>query len=138
MHQDLPTGARQRGGEEMKKVLFLVLVTVWLAGAAIGAGAADLGNAFLWTGNNWNQVSQDAKVGYIFGVGNLADFEVAAAGPKRPAFTRAFVTDLKKLSVMQIVEQVDTFYQANPDKLSMTVIEVVLRRCTTVCPPEAK
>jgi hypothetical protein len=121
----------------MKKTIFLTLAIFLLLGLALGAGAAELGKAFLWNGNNWTQVSPDAKIGYIFGVGNLADFEVAAAG-RNPAFARAFVNDLRKMSVVQIVEQVDKFYQANPDKMGATVIEVVLRRCTTVCPPEAK
>ncbi len=118
----------------MKTTIILALAAVLVLGLALGAGAADLGKAILWDGNNWTQVSQDAKLGYIFGVGNLADFEVAAAG-QNPAFARAFVNDLRKMSVMQIVEQVDKFYQANPDKMGATVIEVVLRRCTTVCPP---
>jgi len=121
----------------MKKTTLLVLAVILVLGTALGAGAAELGKAFLWDGNNWTQVSTDAKLAYIFGVGNLADFEVAAAG-KNPAFARAFVNDLQKMSVTQIVEQVDKFYQANPDKMGTTVIEVVLRRCTTVCPSEAK
>jgi hypothetical protein len=33
---------------------------------------------------------------------------------------------------------VDQFYKDNPDKLKTSVIEVVLRQCTTVCPPEMK
>jgi hypothetical protein len=43
MHQDLRAGARQRGGEEMKKALFLALVTLWLVGTAGGGGAGILG-----------------------------------------------------------------------------------------------
>jgi hypothetical protein len=37
--------------------------------------------------------------------------------------------------VNQIIEQVDKYYQENPDKLSTSVLEVILMRCTTVCPP---
>jgi hypothetical protein len=46
------------------------------------------------------------------------------------------VDDLKTRTVMQIIREVDKFYQDNPGKLDTPVIEVVLRRCTKVCPPE--
>jgi hypothetical protein len=38
---------------------------------------------------------------------------------------------------MQIIQEVDKFYQENPGKLDTSVIEVVLRRCTKICSPEA-
>ncbi len=121
----------------MRRSLILALAAACLLGGAALAGAADLGKAFLWDGNHWVQVSLDGKAGYIFGIGNMADFENAAAGPNRPAcLSRAFVTDLQKRTVMQIIEEVDKFYQQNPDKMKTSVIEVVLRRCTSVCPPE--
>ena len=60
--------------------------------------------AFMWTGENWKDVSLDAKVGYIFGLGNLADYEVAAAkigGQTRMAcISRTFVDELKSKTVM--------------------------------------
>jgi hypothetical protein len=98
--------------------------------------AAESGQAFLWTGRNWQQVSEEGKAGYIFGMGNLADFETAATqGKKTACVSRAFVDDLKSRTVRQIVQEVDTFYKDNPGKLDTPVIEVVLRRCTKICPP---
>ena len=35
----------------------------------------------------------------------------------------------------QIVEEVDKFYKENPGKLYTSVMEVILMRCTKVCPP---
>jgi hypothetical protein len=46
------------------------------------------------------------------------------------------VDDLKKRTVMQIVQEVDRYFKENPGKLNTSVIEVVLKRCTSVCPPE--
>ena len=121
----------------MRQASLLALAAVLLLGlAASGIAAPD--KAFLWNGENWQQVSLDGKVGYIFGIGNLADFEMAAVGGRgRPAcISKVFVDDLKKKTVMQIVQEVDKYYQENADKLNTSVIEVVLRRCTSVCPPE--
>jgi len=101
-------------------------------------GALALEKAFLWDGAHWTQVSADGKAGYIFGIGNLADFENAASGGKAPCVSRAFTDELKTKTVAQIVTEVDKFYKDNPDKLKTSVIEVVLRRCTTICPPEMK
>jgi hypothetical protein len=120
----------------MNRASILGLAAALLLMAATAAMAAD--KAFLWDGEHWKQVSLDGKAGYIFGMGNLADFEVAAgSGHGRNAcISSAFVNDLKNRTVMQIVQEVDKYYQENPGKLSTSVIEVVLRRCTTVCPPE--
>jgi len=108
-----------------------------VGGLAGAAPAVETGKAFLWNGVHWQQVPEDGKVGYIFGMGNLADFEVAAAKGRKPVcLSQAFVDDLKTRTVMQIVQAVDQFYQENPGKLDTPVIEVVLRRCTKVCPPE--
>ncbi len=109
---------------------------VLLLGLTSGALAAE--KAFMWDGNRWSQVSVDGKAGYIFGIGNLADFEMAASGGKTICVSRVFAEELKTKTPVQIIEQVDKFYKENPDKLQTTVIEVILRRCTTVCPPEIK
>ena len=107
-------------------------LTIFLAltGLALAAGG------FLWTGQQWPQLSFDAKVGYIKGIGNLADFEVAASKGKAVCVSRAFADELKTKTVEQVIQEVDKYYQDNPGKLETPVIEVVLRRCTSVCPPE--
>jgi hypothetical protein len=95
-----------------------------------------LAQGFLWDGTQWAQLPYEAKVGYIKGVGNLADFECAAGRGKGPCISRAFVDELKTRTVDQVIKEVDKFYVDNPGKLDSPVIEVVLRRCTSICPPE--
>ncbi|MHB8068314.1 MAG: hypothetical protein ACYDIC_10495 [Desulfobaccales bacterium] len=114
----------------------LVAVMALLLGLTTAALAAD--KAFLWDGANWSQVSGEGKAGYIFGIGNLADFENAASRGTGACVSRAFAAELKSKTVAQIVADVDKFYQDNPDKMRTSVIEVVLRQCTSVCPPEMK
>jgi hypothetical protein len=121
----------------MKALVILLAVGLMVGSLAATAPAADTGKAFLWTGTHWQQVSEEGKAGDIFGMGNLADFEAAASrGRKSVCISQAFVDDLKARTVMQIIQEVDKFYQENPGKLDTPVIEVVLRRCTKVCPPE--
>ena len=93
----------------------------------------------MWTGEKWKEVSLDGKVGYIFGIGNLADYEVAAAKaagqPKTAVISRALVEVLKSKPVLEVVQDVDRYFQDNPDKLKSYVIDVVLRHFTTTGSP---
>jgi hypothetical protein len=122
----------------MRKASLLFLAFILILGTTHAFAALE--QAFMWTGDNWKEVSMDGKVGYIFGLGNLADYEVSSAkfgGQANMAcISRAFVDDLKSKTVMQVVAEVDKYYQENPDKIKSYVIDVVLRRCTTLCPPE--
>ena len=113
------------------QVGLLVLVAVLV----LAGGALAEEKGFLWDGNQWPQLSFDAKVGYVKGVGNLADFEAAASKGKAACVSQAFAAELKTKTVNQIIEEVDKFYKENPGKLSTTVLEVVLMRCTKACPP---
>jgi len=118
-------------------------IKAWLAALAIilalvGMALAQTGKPELWNGTHWKQFSQEMKVAYIKGIGNMADFEVAASGKKQAGcISAAFVDELKNKSINGIIKEVDAYYQENPKKLDTSVIEVVLRRCTAVCKPEA-
>ncbi|MFA5112230.1 MAG: hypothetical protein WC443_12540, partial [Desulfobaccales bacterium] len=116
----------------MRAAVVLLMVGLLVGGLVSAAPAVETGQkAMLWTGVQWQQVSEEGKAGYIFGIGNLADFEVGAAGNRKSVcLSRAFVDDLKTRTVSQIVQEVDQFYRQNPDKVNTSVIEVVLRRCT--------
>jgi hypothetical protein len=97
--------------------------------------AADKG--FLWTGNDWKELTPELKVAYVKGIGNMADFEMGASVTGRAAcIAKAFVDELQTKPISQIVKEVDQYYKENPGKMSNSVIEVILRRCTKLCPPE--
>jgi hypothetical protein len=119
----------------MKKVWVIGLV-ILLASSGVTLARS---KGFLWDGTHWKDLSQEIKVAYIKGVGNMADFEVAAGGQGRAGcICKAFVDELKTKTVAQIVQEVDKYYQEKPENLKTSVIEVVLRRCTALCPPEPK
>jgi hypothetical protein len=115
---------------------------VWIVALAVlfaCSGPALAQSGFLWDGSHWKDLTPELKIAYIKGVGNLADFEVAAGGGGRtPCISQAFVDELKTMTVSQIVQEVDNYYAENPDRLNASVIEVVLRRCTASCPPETE
>ena len=62
----------------MRAAVILAMLGLLIGGVALSAPAERSGQAFLWTGHNWQQISEEGKAGYIFGMGNLADFETAA------------------------------------------------------------
>lgn len=115
----------------------------WIIGVAILFSLVSLAlaqsKAVLWDGTHWKTLTNDNKVAYIKGIGNMADFEVAAGGSGRAGcISRAFVDELKTKTIASIVKEVDKYYQENPKNSNISVIEVVLRRCTALCPPEPK
>jgi hypothetical protein len=123
----------------MRAAVILLVVGVMVGVLAATAPAVDNNQAFLWNGVHWQQVTTEGKAGYIFGIGNLADYEVAASkGKKLICVSRVVVDEMKTKTVMQIIQEVDKYYQDNPGKLGTPVIEVVLGQWTKASPAEAQ
>ena len=72
-----------------KIVLFALMLVLVMAGSAPAQE-----KAFMWDGTQWPQLSFDAKVGYVKGVGNLADFE-AGASKGKAVLAQAFAASSK-------------------------------------------
>ena len=105
---------------------------------ALSAAALAAEKGFLWDGAHWKDMTPELKVAYVKGIGNMADLETAAGGAGRAdCISKAFVDELKTKTVGQVVAEVDKYYQQNPGKMSTPVIEVIMRTCTKLCPPEA-
>jgi hypothetical protein len=113
-----------------------VLVVVMLFALGPAALAAEKG--FLWDGTQWKDMTNDIKVAYVKGIGNMADFETAAAGSTPPpCISKGFVDELKTKTIAQVIAEVDKYYKENPAKLDMPVVAVILERCTKLCAPTA-
>jgi hypothetical protein len=103
---------------------------------ATGALAAEKG--FLWDGTHWKDMTTDLKVAYVKGIGNMADFETAAAGSApAPCLSKAFVDELKTKTITEVIAEVDKYYKENPAKMDMPVVAVIMQRCTKLCAPTA-
>jgi hypothetical protein len=123
----------------MKKTVKNCLVGLALVLALAGVVLAQGKNPEMWNGTHWKEFSQEIKVAYIKGIGNMADFEVAVSGKEKAGCISAgFVDELKGKNIDSIVAEVDKYYKENPGKLDTSVIEVVLRKCTAMCKPEAQ
>jgi hypothetical protein len=115
----------------------------WLVGLAfilalVSIALAQGGKAEMVNGTHWKKATKEIKETYIIGIGNMADFEVAVSGKERAGCISAgFVDELKDKSIGSIIDEVDKFYKENPSKMDTPVIEVVLRKCTALCKPEA-
>jgi len=119
----------------MRAAVVLFVVGVMLGALTAAAPAVDSNQAFLWNGVHWQQVTTDGKAGYIFGIGNLADYEVAASKDrKQVCVSRSFVEVMKTKTPLQIIQQVDQYYQDNPGKLDTLVIEVILGQLIKASP----
>lgn len=117
------------------KVSILALATL----IALATAAQAVPPMQAWEGTQWKELTQEIKVAYIQGMGNMASFENTVGGGGRAAcISRSFVEELKGKSVGQVVSDIDKFYRENPAKLKTPVIEVVLRQCTQICPVEPK
>lgn len=109
-----------------------VSVLMMLFALATAALAAEKG--FLWDGTQWKDMSNDIKVAYVKGIGNMADFETAAGSAGRAAcISKGFVEELKTKTIAQVIGEVDNYYKENPAKLDMPVVAVILQRCTKLC-----
>ncbi len=123
----------------MKKTVKNCLVGLALVLALAGVVLAQGTKPEMWNGTHWKEFSQEIKVAYIKGIGNMADFEVAVSGKEKAGCISAgFVDELKGKNIDNIVAEVDKYYKENPGKLNTSVIEVVLRKCTAMCKPEAQ
>lgn len=94
---------------------------------------------FLLTGDHWRQLSYEGKVMYIKGVGNMADFEAhLQTQDRRACISAALVEELKAKTIAEVVREIDSYYQERPENLAMPVLEVLIRRATSVCQLEEK
>jgi hypothetical protein len=114
---------------------------VILLGLVCGLGMATPGwsQPFMLDGSHWSEISYDAKVAYVKGVGNMADFECQAATSKKGqsyCIGNTLVQELKDKTIDTVVKDIDQYYKENPEKLKTSVLEVMLRRAIKLCPPE--
>ncbi len=101
-------------------------VTLWLLGAAAPAG----GQGFLWDGTHWSKSTEDGKLGYLWGVSNLADLEASAAAKAGTvsAVSQAVCREMQRATAVGLMREVDQFYRQHPERVNMTVLEVLLNR----------
>ena len=107
--------------------LFCLSGSLWAARDAQQAELED--KARLLRGDVWMKMTQNEKVAYIWGAGNVVDLEqeLMAIFPelKVANFSAKATEGMADVTINEIIARVDSFYKANPDKLDHSVIVVI-------------
>jgi hypothetical protein len=123
----------------MRKVVLVGVTFVGILICGLATASVAFSQPFLLNGTHWSQISYDAKIMYVKGVGNMADFEVQAgalAKGRNFCLASTLVKELQDKTIDVAVKEVDQYYKDNPNMLNTSVLEVLLRRANQVCPPE--
>ena len=74
----------------MRKVLPCGLILLGCLICGLGLASPGWSQPFMLDGTHWTDISYDAKVTYVKGVGNMADFECQAGGSQAEVKVFAF------------------------------------------------
>ncbi|HJV37155.1 hypothetical protein [Geomonas sp.] len=80
-------------------------------------------------GTEWQALDQNAKITFVWGIGHVVTIEerVEERHPelKRRGFVAKLAEGLRGMPMNSIVQQIDSFYQNNPDKIDLPVMRVI-------------
>ena len=84
----------------------------------------------LLAGELWQTMSHDARVGFVWGIGNLVEYERARmeappAGSK--SFIPLLVKGLSGKPINDVVKNVDTYYETHPDQVKRPVVDAIFQ-----------
>ncbi|HJV65925.1 MAG TPA: hypothetical protein VJ550_09335 [Geomonas sp.] len=116
----------------------VVIAGLASGGTALAAGEntlSETGNASMempvLTGTQWRSLDQESKIAFIWGVGHVVTIEehVVQRHPelKRADFTAKLAEGLRGMPMNSIIQQVDSYYQANPLDNDWPVMRVIWR-----------
>ena len=81
------------------------------------------------TGEQWQTLQPDTKIAFIWGVGHVVTIEehVIQRHPelKRQGFAAKLAEGLRGVPMNTIIQEVDAYYQNNPDDLDLPVMRVI-------------
>jgi hypothetical protein len=79
------------------------------------------------TGEHWSKATDTERRAYVLGILNMAmvEYQLSGPNPKHRTTVPKLVKALDGMAVPQIVETIDAYYKANPDKQQQPIIEVI-------------
>ena len=84
------------------------------------------------TGDDWKVMAPDSKLAFILGIGHVVTIEeyVLQRHPElqRKGFVAKLAEGLRGVPMNDIIQQVDAYYQKNPDDLDLPVMRVIWRQ----------
>jgi hypothetical protein len=77
--------------------------------------------------SEWSTATEREKLAYLLGIMNMAlvEYQLSGPNPKHRTTVARMVKALDGMTLRQILEKVDAYYKANPDKQQQTVFEVI-------------
>jgi hypothetical protein len=117
---------------------FALALLAGLAGAGSGfaaeeAAKPDTGKELkempVLTGEQWQTMQPDTKIAFIWGIGHVVTIEehVIQRHPelRKQGFVSKLAEGLRGVPMKTIIEQIDAYYQKNPDDLDLPVMRVI-------------
>lgn len=80
------------------------------------------------TGKNWLAGEKEGKLAFLYGASNVIAIEMIGAektGRPAPLFAQGWTEAFRNTTYPQLLEQIDAWYEANPDQLNRNVFDVI-------------
>ena len=79
------------------------------------------------TGEHWSKATDTERRAYVLGILNMAmvEYQLSGPSPKHRTTVPRLVKALDGMTVSQLAEKVNAYYQANPDQQKRAVFEVI-------------
>ena len=81
------------------------------------------------TGDQWQTFQPDTKIAFIWGIGHVVTIEehVMQRHPelRRQGFSAKLAEGLRGVPMNTIIQEIDSYYQKNPDDLDLPVMRVI-------------
>ena len=77
--------------------------------------------------SEWTSATEREKLAYLLGVMNMAmiEYQLSGPNPKHRTTVAKIVKALDGMTLRQMLEKIDAYYKANPDKQQRPVFEVI-------------
>ena len=110
------------------RIALLLLATALLA-APVTPAVAEEDVPFV-AGEAWLKTAAPLKRAYLIGVANLMSVEYAfqmetGPPPDKQTTIRRLFEEIDDISLDETVDRIDQWYKKHPDKMDMTVLEVI-------------
>ena len=78
-------------------------------------------------GEDWTTATEREKMAYLLGIRDMAsaEYQLTGPNPKRRTLVEKLVEALDGMTLRHIMEAIDGYYKANPDKQKRSIFEVI-------------
>ena len=114
----------------MRKYLGMALLAVCLftLGAVVTEAQTTKAPAAGLTGKHWMAGDREGKLSFLYGASNVVALEqIGAEKTGKPAsvFVQGWTNAFGNMTYPELMQKIDAWYEANPDKLDRNVFDVI-------------